>query len=116
MGNLSEDSHRAKESVFAGGDMGARILLAEDNADMRAYVERVLSPYYIVEAVADGAAALDAARKHPPQLILTDVMMPGLDSFALLQALRADPRTRFIPIIVLSARTGEEASIEGLEA
>jgi PAS domain S-box-containing protein len=93
-----------------------RILLADDNADMRDYVCRLLETRYEVEAVADGLAALDLARNHPPDLVLTDVMMPGLDGFGLLEALRADPRTRSIPVIMLSARAGEESKVEGLEA
>jgi signal transduction histidine kinase len=94
----------------------ARILLADDNADMRDYVQRLLSQQYEVEAVTDGAAALAAAQHCLPDLVLTDVMMPELDGFELLRALRADPHTREIPIILLSARAGEEARVEGLEA
>ncbi|MEP0921784.1 ATP-binding protein [Leptolyngbya sp. ST-U4] len=94
----------------------ARILLADDNADMRDYVRRLLSQQYEVKAVPDGALALAAIRQQPPDLVLTDVMMPNLDGFGLLQALRTDPQTREIPIILLSARAGEEARIEGLEA
>ena len=93
-----------------------RILLADDNADMRDYVKRLLSQQYEVESVADGLAALDSARGRVPDLVLTDVMMPGLDGFGLLQELRADPQTRKVPIILLSARAGEEARVEGLEA
>ncbi|MGH2386656.1 MAG: ATP-binding protein [Chloroflexota bacterium] len=95
---------------------GGRVLLADDNADMRAYLSRLLGARYTVESVADGAAALAAAREHPPDLLLTDVMMPGLDGIALLHALRVDPRTAALPVILLSARAGEEARVEGLEA
>jgi len=95
----------------------ARILLADDNADMRAYVARLLrGAGWRVEAVADGAAALDAARAEPPDLVLSDVMMPALDGFGLLKALRADPRTSAVPLILLSARAGEEARVEGAQA
>jgi len=93
-----------------------RILWADDNADMRAYVSRLLSGRFDVQAVSDGEAALAAARAHPPDLVLSDVMMPKLDGFGLLRALRADPSLREIPIILLSARAGEESRIEGLEA
>ena len=93
-----------------------RILLADDNADMRDYVRRLLSDRYEVESAPDGAAALDAAFARPPDLVLTDVMMPRLDGFGLLQRLRADLRTQAIPIIMLSARAGEEARVEGLDA
>ncbi|MDP9365267.1 MAG: ATP-binding protein, partial [Chloroflexota bacterium] len=94
----------------------ARILLADDNADMRHYVARLLRRRYEVEAVADGATALAAARARPPDLVLADVMMPNLDGYGLLRALRADPRTSAVPVVLLSARAGEEARIEGLEA
>lgn len=94
----------------------ARILFADDNADMREYVSRLLRQRYNVQAVSDGQAALTAARASRPDLILSDVMMPGMDGFELLQALRADPETRTLPVILLSARAGEEAKIEGMEA
>jgi signal transduction histidine kinase/DNA-binding response OmpR family regulator len=100
----------------AAGRAAARILLADDNADMRAYVERLLSKHWTVESVADGAAALAAAQRDPPDLVLSDVMMPVLDGHALLRALRADVRTRLIPVVLLSARAGEEAVVEGIEA
>lgn len=93
-----------------------RVLLADDNADMRHYVQRLLAPSYEVQAVADGAAALAAARARPPDLLLADVMMPGLDGLALVRALRAEPATRSLPVILLSARAGESPRIEGLDA
>jgi signal transduction histidine kinase len=93
-----------------------RVLWVDDNADMRDYVQRLLSGSYEVTAVADGAAALAAARRDPPDLVLSDVMMPELDGFGLLRELRGDARTRTIPVILLSARAGEEAAVEGLGA
>jgi PAS domain S-box-containing protein len=94
----------------------ARILVADDNADMRDYIARLLRERWAVEAVSDGLAALEAIRKSEPALVLSDVMMPGLDGFGLLRAVRADPKLRSIPFILLSARAGEEASTEGLKA
>ncbi|MBN8559275.1 MAG: response regulator [Leptolyngbya sp. UWPOB_LEPTO1] len=94
----------------------ARVLLVDDNADMRDYLTRILSESVQVEAVADGVSALAAIQRQLPDLVLTDVMMPGLDGFGLLQTLRANPQTREIPILLLSARAGEEAIVEGLEA
>jgi signal transduction histidine kinase len=91
-----------------------RVLLAEDNADMRDYVRRVLSSAFEVEAVADGQAALESALARPPDLVLSDVMMPRLDGVGLLRALRAAPHTKALPILLLSARAGEEATLEGL--
>ena len=101
---------------FSGTAAGARILIADDNADMREYLSDLLAPYYAVETVADGAEALAAAARHPPDLVLSDVMMPRIDGFALLKALRADESLRSTPVILLSARAGEESRIEGLAA
>jgi signal transduction histidine kinase/DNA-binding response OmpR family regulator len=95
---------------------GARILVADDNADMRGYVRDLLAPTYKVEAVVDGEQALEAARREPPDLILTDIMMPRLDGLGLLKALRSDAALHDIPVILLSARAGEEARVEGLDA
>jgi PAS domain S-box-containing protein len=95
---------------------GARILFADDNADMRAYISDLLSPMYTVESVVDGKEALDSARRHAPDLILSDIMMPRVSGLALLKAVRADERLREVPVILLSARAGEEARVEGLDA
>ena len=99
------------------GRSAARVLVADDNADMRDYLTRLLrSAGHRVEGVTDGQAALEAARAHQPDLIVSDVMMPRLDGLQLVAALRADPRTAGTPVLLLSARAGPEASIEGLEA
>ena len=95
---------------------GARILIADDNADMREYLRDLLAPHYSVEIVPDGQAALAAIARHRPDLVLSDVMMPRVDGFALLKALRSDESLRSIPLILLSARAGEESRIEGLAA
>lgn len=96
---------------------GARVLLVDDNADMRGYVRRLLSDEgYRVDTARDGDSALARIKAQPPRLIVTDVMMPGLDGFGLLKALRADDALRTIPVILLTARAGEEARIEGATA
>jgi signal transduction histidine kinase/DNA-binding response OmpR family regulator len=117
-GSVDPTTEAAADSVGAAPveGTGARIVLADDNADMRDYVSRLLAPFYDVIAVADGEEALRAARDQRPDLVLTDVMMPKLDGFGLLSAMRADPATASIPLIMLSARAGEEARVEGLEA
>jgi len=92
------------------------VLVADDNADMREYVARLLAAHYQVETAADGEEALARILAHPPDLVLSDIMMPGLDGFGLLQALRTKPETRALPVILLSARAGEEAGVEGLGA
>jgi PAS domain S-box-containing protein len=104
-------------SLSASSLPPARILLVDDNADMRSYVKRLLlSQGYEVETAIDGLAAFTIVQQQVPDLVLTDVMMPRLDGFGLLGELRSAPTTREIPVILLSARAGEEARIEGLEA
>ena len=83
---------------------------------MRQYLKNLLGRHWKVLAVADGSTALDMARQRTPELVLADVMMPGMDGFELLRQLRADSRTRNVPVILLSARAGEEAQVEGMEA
>ncbi|GAA0282515.1 Sensor histidine kinase RcsC [Methylorubrum aminovorans] len=107
--------HAAPEPAATEGKR-ARIVLADDNADMRAYVERLLGQDHEVVAVANGAAALQALRVGPADLLLTDVMMPVLDGIGLTRAVRADPALCTVPVIMLSARAGVEAGVEGLEA
>jgi len=112
---LVENALSGRDRRFAG-TFGSRILLADDNADMRDYVRDLLSPYYAVESATDGEQALAAARRARPDLILSDIMMPRLDGFALLAAVRADETLRGVPVVLVSARAGEEARIEGLDA
>ncbi|MDN5932185.1 MAG: response regulator, partial [Pseudonocardia sp.] len=100
----------------AGPTAGATVLVAEDNSDLRRFLAGLLSPHYRVLVAADGDSALATARSERPDLVLTDVMMPGLDGFALLTALRGDAPTATTPVIMLSARAGEDAAIEGLSA
>ena len=91
-------------------------MLADDNADMRDYVRKLLARRYDVEAVADGEAALKAIARVKPDLVLSDIMMPRLDGMQLLARLRANHETSTLPIILLSARAGEESSVEGMQA
>jgi len=112
---ITQAANATPDQRFAA-TFGARIILADDNADMRAYVRELLSPIYAIEAVADGEQALAAARRQRPDLIISDVMMPRLDGLALLAAMRSDPSLGSVPIVLLSARAGEEARIEGLDA
>ncbi|UXI65856.1 response regulator transcription factor [Tahibacter amnicola] len=104
------------ESFLAAHPKPVRIVWAEDDPGMRAHVTRLLSPPYAVEAVEDGEAALAAARRQVPELVLADVVMPNLDGFGLLMALRADPRTRTVPLILVSGRVSENALLDGLQA
>jgi len=97
------------------GGKSARVLLADDNGDLRAYVTRILAAHHEVVPVRNGVQALQALREGAFDLVVTDVMMPEMDGFALVQAIRDDPALATMPIIMLSARAGEGAAIEGLE-
>ncbi|MER5873207.1 SpoIIE family protein phosphatase [Streptomyces sp. NPDC002044] len=101
----------------AGPELPAHVLVADDNADMREYLGRLLrGAGYQVSTVDDGRQAMGAIRAHAFDLVVSDVMMPHLDGLALVAALRADQRTASLPVLLLSARAGQEASIEGLQA
>ncbi|MBI5129126.1 MAG: response regulator [Rhodopseudomonas palustris] len=126
MGWLQGDGGADKPTASSAEDLGLgalrsdairpRILLADDNPDMRDYVARLLGESYDVETVGDGVAALEAAWKRRPDLVISDIMMPRLDGLSLLKALRNDSALADVPVVFLSARAGEEARVEGLEA
>jgi PAS domain S-box-containing protein len=116
-----------EERITPGGDSAptaqgdraqpARVLVADDNADMSEYLARLLrTAGYMVTTVTDGRAALDAVRAAAPDLVISDVMMPRLSGLDLVAALRADARTAAVPVLLLSARAGLEASVAGLRA
>ena len=92
------------------------VLLVDDNSDMRDYVAGLLSARFRVIAAENGRRALVEMAREKPDLVLTDIMMPEIDGFALLAAIRQNPATRTVPIIMLSARAGEEARVEGMDA
>jgi CheY-like chemotaxis protein len=93
-----------------------RLLIVDDNADMRDYLRRLLADHWYVEVCSNGVEALAAVARQLPDVILSDVMMPELDGFGLLAALRGQPATRDVAVMLLSARAGEEARLEGLQA
>lgn len=109
----AEESEPAQDT---GREQKPVVLLVDDNADMREYVRSLLAPRFDVVTAENGKVALERAQKEPPGLVLTDVMMPELDGFSLLAALRENPATALVPVIMLSARAGEESRIEGVSA
>jgi signal transduction histidine kinase/CheY-like chemotaxis protein len=113
----SQPSDRlALDSQHHGTVSPERILFADDNADMREYVARLLRERWNLELASDGDEALAAIRKNPPDLLLCDAMMPGLDGVSLVRAIRADEVLRTLPVIMLSARAGEQDAASGLSA
>ena len=109
------DPHVA-EAPAAAVRQRARVLVVDDNSDMRNYVKGLLERDMVVETCADGEEALAAVLRKAPDLLLSDVMMPRLDGFGLLKKIRATEAISHVPVILLSARAGEEARIEGLQA
>ncbi len=95
---------------------GPRILIVDDNADMREYLARLLSHAFVIQAAADGVEALGAIRRQRPDLVISDVMMPQMSGLELLKAVRRDPSLQRLPMILLSARADEQHRIQGLEA
>jgi signal transduction histidine kinase len=116
----NEISWSARDAGVTESAQGAEerelVLVADDNADMRDYVTRLLAAKYRVHAVRDGVRAIEALEKLRPSLVVTDAMMPGLDGFAVLRAVRNHPELNGTPVILLSARAGEESRVEGLHA
>lgn len=96
--------------------MRPRVLIVDDNADLREYIGSLLAPAYEVSTANDGLKGLEAARSDLPDIIVSDVMMPGLSGIELVRELREDPTTVSIPVILVSARAGQESAIEGLDA
>jgi signal transduction histidine kinase len=93
-----------------------RVLIIDDNADLREYIASLLAPTYEVLTASEGLQGLATAKSELPDIIVSDVMMPALSGIDLVRELRADPRSASIPVILLSARAGQEAAIEGLDA
>jgi PAS domain S-box-containing protein len=98
------------------GKRSRRVLIVDDNADMRAYLASLLSVEYEVHTAVDGSGALESATVSPPDLVVADVMMPHMDGFELLARLRSGRHTRAIPVLMLSARAGSDAAVLALTA
>jgi signal transduction histidine kinase/CheY-like chemotaxis protein len=113
----AEPGDRPQRPEPEGGEVRRPvILLADDNADMREYVRGLLGGRFDILVAANGKEALEFAARAHPDLIVSDVMMPEMDGFALLKAIRENTAIHTTPMIMLSARAGEESRIEGLTA
>ncbi|WP_051313213.1 ATP-binding protein [Sporocytophaga myxococcoides] len=114
--NTSEYSVSTPLGVISSDKKTERILVADDNPDMREYISRLLRDHYEVIEAGDGEAALNAIKTENPSLVLSDVMMPNLDGIGLVKQLRSVSQTSTLPVILISARANEEATIEGIKA
>jgi PleD family two-component response regulator len=108
MTNQNTISSKSTKSIPLKGADRARILVADDDSDNLHYLSRVLEQHWIVESINHGSKALEAVKARPPDLVITDVFMPGLNGFELIQELRADPKTKMIPVILLSGADEDE--------
>ena len=115
-GELKEASCVASADAVTVTVSRARVLIVDDNADMRGYLSRLLGQRWQVETAPDGAAALQRIHGNAPDLVIADVMMPVMDGFELLRSIRESETIAKVPVMLLSARAGEEASAEGLRA
>src|SRR5262249_8453769 len=108
-----------RQAAAAGGVSNPRghVVIVEDHPETRDYLHHVLEAAgFTVDALTDGQLALAACESRAPDALVSDVLMPGLDGFALIERLRADERTAAIPVLLLSARGGEDARINGIAA
>lgn len=99
----------------AGGDQVVTILIVDDNADMREHIRNVIGNRYATTMAANGQEALDLINRRRPSLILSDLMMPVMDGLQLLAILKQNPETEQIPVILITARAGEESLTEGFD-
>jgi signal transduction histidine kinase/DNA-binding response OmpR family regulator len=118
---LARDSAEAaapgrSEAPASADDQRPKVLVIDDNDDMRSYISRLLADDYVVLTAANGVEGVARARDARPDLVVSDVMMPQLDGYGVLDALRAEPATEHIPVVLLSARAGQESTVEGIEA
>ncbi|NUR10098.1 MAG: SpoIIE family protein phosphatase [Nocardioidaceae bacterium] len=112
---VGDERQPAERRTPAAAD-APRVIVVDDNADIREYVAGLLSSEYVVHTAVDGLEGLALAKELSPDLVLTDVMMPRMDGFELMAALQSDPVTVGIPVVMLSARAGEEGTLQGLDA
>ncbi len=109
-----DDESAVSTALLETGERSRRlILIADDNSDMRGHLQRILSERWDTITFADGRTAVDGIREHHPDVVITDVMMPELDGFGLVAALREDPALASTPVLMLSARAGVEAAGDG---
>lgn len=99
-----------------GEDSQCRLLVIEDNRDIAAYIGSQFADRYAVSYAENGKAGLEKAQELVPDLIITDLMMPGMDGLEVCRQVRGNEITDHIPIIVVTAKITEEERIKGLEA
>jgi signal transduction histidine kinase/ligand-binding sensor domain-containing protein/DNA-binding response OmpR family regulator len=119
---VTSEARQPEDTVLAAtlaeaspADDRPRVLIVEDNADLRALLIAALSDSYRCSTAADGRLGVERALDDPPELVISDVMMPGLDGFGLTQALKRDERTSHVPVVLLTALGDRDSRLHGLE-
>jgi signal transduction histidine kinase/ligand-binding sensor domain-containing protein/DNA-binding NarL/FixJ family response regulator len=97
-------------------DAATSILIVDDNEELRTFLKDTLSPFYVITEAADGHSGLEQARKDLPDLIISDVMMPGMNGTEFCKCIKEDIETSHIPFLMLTAKNSIEAEIEGAES
>ena len=97
------------------GENEKHILIIEDNEDVRLFIRKVVEDQFRVTGAPDGKSGVEEAREHLPDLIVTDIMMPGMNGYEVTRELKNDMKTSHIPVIMLTAKAGLESKLEGLE-
>ncbi|WP_188928088.1 hybrid sensor histidine kinase/response regulator transcription factor [Dyadobacter endophyticus] len=110
-----ENKRDASGPKSRGSAQRETVLIVEDNAELRGYMASLLENDYIIYKAPDGAEALACARKVLPSLIISDLMMPKMDGMQLTASIKSDERTSHIPVILLTAKSGQESRIDGLK-
>jgi len=113
---FENDVSADEETAASPADDRPTLLIVEDNAEVRTYLRKQLTDDYCIQEAQDGQAALDCARAEPPALILSDVMMPEIDGVELCRRVKSDDTLRDVPVLLLTAKAGDEAEVEGLDA
>lgn len=114
-GPPKENERKSREPKHRGATQGETVLIVEDNPELRDYMGSLLENDYIIYKAPDGIEALACARKVLPSLIISDLMMPGMDGMELTANIKSDERTSHIPVILLTAKSGRESRIDGLK-
>ena len=111
---FSDGEELLEENLKEGVDQKPKLLLVEDNVDLRQYLYEVLKEDYVIDQAANGEKALIIAQEKIPDIILSDIMMPEMDGVTLCKHIKSNLKTSHIPVVLLTAKTAEEAHLSGM--
>ena len=111
----ADEKHSSIHAPLLESNKKATVLIADDNSDIRDYLATCLTPEFNVVQAADGVEGIALAQQHHPDLVISDIMMPGVDGYQLCRAIKEDVQLCHTPVIFLTAKASEEMKLEGLE-